>query len=137
VGTGFKAEASVLFGNDAAKATEVASSRITASAPPHARAEKVDAKVTNPDGLSTTPLGYSYGAAPSPTTTSPTVAVKITSISPASGDVTGGTPVQIVGDGFHENAAVTFGDSPAVDFQRKSTTLTAVRTPAHAEGPWT
>lgn len=140
-GAGFKAGAKVLFGDALAQKVTVASpTRITASTPPHAKPEKVDVKVTNPDGVSVTlASGYTYGTAPAqqqaptkPGTTSTTV--KVTSIQPASGDIAGGDQVRIQGDGFLENPTVKLGESPATEVKRESATSITARTPAHAEG---
>lgn len=137
-GTGFKAGATVHFANAPALKVAVASpSKITAITPAHAAAEKVDVKVTNQDGSSDTLRGgYSYGAATvqGQTTANPAVTVKVTSISPKSGDIAGGTPVEITGEGFLENPTVTIGESPATEVQTKSTTLIVAKTPAHAAG---
>jgi len=136
-GTGFKAGATVHFANAPALEVAVASpSKITAITPAHA-AEKVDVKVTNPGGSSDTLRGgYAYGTATvqGQTTANPAPIVKVTSISPKSGDIAGGTPVEITGEGFLENPTVTIGESPAAEVQTKSTTLIIAKTPAHAAG---
>jgi IPT/TIG domain-containing protein len=129
-GAGFKAEAKVLFGDAPAQKVTVASpTKITASTPPHAKQEKVDVKVTNPDGASVTLTGgYTYGTA------SDQPQVKVTSIQPASGDIAGGDQVRIQGDGFLESPTVKLGDSPATEVKRESATSITAKTPAHAEG---
>jgi hypothetical protein len=99
--------------------------------------EKVEVKVTNPDGSSATvPGGYTYGPATGQrqATTKPTTTVTVTSVVPKSGDIAGGTQVQINGNGFLDNPTVKFGDSPATEVQRKSTNAIAAKTPPHAEG---
>jgi hypothetical protein len=136
-GTEFKTGATVSFGADAAqKPTVVSPSKITASTPPHAKPEKVDVKVTNPDGSNTIlPGGYTYGPAipQTQTTTNPATTVKVTSVSPKSGDIAGGAQVQIKGDGFLDKPTVKFGDSLA-EAQWKGATSIDAKTPAHAEG---
>ncbi|HEY2291271.1 MAG TPA: IPT/TIG domain-containing protein [Thermoanaerobaculia bacterium] len=136
-GAGFKTGAKVFFGDAPAQnVTVVSPAKITASTPPHATQEKVDVKVTNPDGASVSlPGGYTYGTPPTqPPTTPKPHTVKVTSINPASGDIAGGDQVQIQGDGFLENPAVKLGESPATGVKWNSTTSITAKTPAHAEG---
>ena len=69
---------------------------------------------------------FDTSASPSPT---------ISSVTPISGPVTGGTPVTLGGSGFANGATVIIGGAPATSVTVMSnTTITAV-TPAHSAGP--
>jgi prepilin-type processing-associated H-X9-DG protein len=58
---------------------------------------------------------------------------KVTSISPATGPITGGTPVTITGVGFTSATGVLFGSTPATMYTINSdTSITAVSPPAVA-----
>ncbi len=59
---------------------------------------------------------------------------QISSIDPATGPMKGGTPVVIGGTGFHEGAAVSFGDVPADSIVVASVTEIHAVTPAHPSG---
>jgi len=61
--------------------------------------------------------------------------VKVTSVTPKSGDVAGGTTVQVTGEGFLPGFTLTFGGYPASKAQRQSETLIKAETPPHAVGP--
>lgn len=66
--------------------------------------------------------------------TAPTVGATVSSISPATGDGNGGTPVTITGTNFATGAVVTFGFATASKVAVvNSTTITAV-TPPHVAG---
>jgi hypothetical protein len=66
--------------------------------------------------------------------TAPTAGATISSVSPATGDGKGGTPVTITGTNFAAGAVVTFGFATASKVVVvNSTTITAV-TPAHVAG---
>jgi hypothetical protein len=80
------------------------SNTITAVTPPHALGA-TDVVVKNMDGqTSTLTGGFSYIAAPPPS---------ISSVSPNSGSVAGGTSITISGSGFVFGAKVLVGSSPA------------------------
>jgi hypothetical protein len=118
-GTGFLANATVKFGGTSATNVSVASATsITATAPAHA-AGKVDVVVTNTDTKSAT-LAQAFTYA---------VPVAISSIVPATGPTTGGTPVTITGTGFQTGATVKIGALSATDVTVVSATSITARTP--------
>lgn len=59
----------------------------------------------------------------------------VTSVSPASGTVSGGTTVVITGQYFTNATSVTFGSTEAASFTVDSDTQITAVTPAHAAGP--
>ncbi len=111
------------FGGTTATFSPLNSTTISAIAPAHV-AGSVDVIVTTPTGVSsnTAADNYLYGDAPS-----------ITAVSPASGDIAGGTVVTITGTGFTGTTSVTFGGVAATITNTTATTLT-VTSPAHAAG---
>ncbi len=123
-GTNFVSGATVTFGGTAAtNVVVVSSTTITATTPAHA-AGAVNVVVTNSNGQSgTLTNGYTYTAAPAPT-----------SISPTSGTTSGGTPVTISGTNFVSGATVTFGGTAATNVVVVSSTTITATTPAHAAG---
>ncbi|MGE3076519.1 MAG: IPT/TIG domain-containing protein [Dehalococcoidia bacterium] len=123
-GTNFTGATSVTFGGTAATSyTVVNSTTISAVTPAHT-AGTVDVIVTTPTGLSanTSADNFVYGSAPA-----------ITSISPASGPLAGGTTVIITGTGFTGATGVTFGGVAAAITNTTSTSIT-VTSPAHTAG---
>ena len=58
----------------------------------------------------------------------------VTSVSPASGTVNGGTQISITGTGFLSGASVTFGGAAATGVTVVSSTSITATTPAHAAG---
>ena len=84
-GTNLGGASSVTFGGTAATITANTSSQITVTTPAGA-AGAVNVVVTTVGGSATLPSGYTYGAAPT-----------ITSLSPTSGPTAGGTKVTIDG----------------------------------------
>ncbi len=124
-GSGFLTGAMVTFAGTAATSVLfLSASTLTAITPAHA-AGQVNVVVTNPDAQVGTGFGiYDYASAPT-----------VTSVSPIGGLPSGGTAVTIIGTGFSNSAAITFGGVVGTSIVRvSSTTLTAV-TPAHAAGP--
>ena len=126
-GTGFLAGATLSVGGTAATGvTLVSSTSITAVTPAHA-AGAVNVMVTNADAQSgTLNSGYTYSTANS----APTV----TSISPNSGTINGGTAVTIRGTGFLAGATVKLGGTSATGVSVVNSTTIAATTPAHAAG---
>lgn len=98
-GKGFQAGAAVAFGSSRSTAATVASStQINAMSPPGGSGT-VPITVTNTDAQSASlPSGFTYTSGP-----------VVSSISPNSGPVTGGTTVKILGSGFQSGASVKFG----------------------------
>ena len=126
-GTGFVSGASVSIGGTAASNVVVVSgTSITAKTPAHA-AGAVNVVVTNSDGQSGTLTGgYVY------TSTNP--APTVSSISPTSGPIAGGTAVSITGTGFVSGASVSIGGTAASNVVVVSGTSITAKTPAHAAG---
>ena len=93
--------------------------------PPHSSG-LVDVAVTNPSGGSSTlSSGYTYVDGPP----------SVTSVSPNSGPVDGGTGVTIRGSNFVDGATVTFGGIPATDvYVWDDNTGIFCDTPAHSAG---
>ena len=58
----------------------------------------------------------------------------ITTVTPGSGPVTGGTTVVLTGTNLATTSAVSFGGSPATSFRVDSDTQITAFTPSHAEG---
>ncbi|MCZ2108968.1 MAG: IPT/TIG domain-containing protein [Dehalococcoidia bacterium] len=102
--------------------TPVNATTVTVVSPAHV-AGVVGVTVTTPGGTSGT-FNYTYTAA----------APVVSSVTPASGSVLGGTLITITGSGFTGASAVTIGGTAATNVSVTSdTTITAV-TPAHAAG---
>ena len=128
-GTNLGAAASVTFGNMLATITSNSATQIVAVTPAHA-AGPVRVQVTTSAGTTTdTPADdFTYLAPGVPT---------ITSLSPSTGSIDGGTSVTITGTNFaglSGSSAVTFGGVDAKSYVRVSaTTITAVA-PVHTAG---
>lgn len=129
-GTGFLTGATVsLGGSPATGVTLVSSTSITATTPAHA-AGAVNVMVANTDAKSGSLAGgYTYTAAPAGNPT-PTV----TSISPNSGTINGGTPVTVRGTGFLAGATVKLAGISATAVTVVNSTTISATTPAHAAG---
>jgi len=112
-----------LGGTDASDVTVVSSTSITATTRA-ATAGAVSVLVTNPNGQSASlNNGYTYTANPT-----------LTSVSPSSGSVSGGTPVTITGTNFASGATVSFGGTAASKVTFVSSTSITATTPAQAAG---
>ncbi|SDI91049.1 IPT/TIG domain-containing protein [Frankineae bacterium MT45] len=121
-GTGFTGATGVSFGGVAGSSvTVVSATSITVTAPAHT-AGVVDLQVTGPYGTSTTTTTDKY--------TYVKVAV-VTSLSPSSGPITGGTTVTITGTGFLGTSKILFGSVTASFVVLSDTQINAV-TPAEA-----
>jgi len=124
-GTGFTGATGVSFGGTAAKSFTVSSSTsITATSPP-ASAGTVDVTVANAGGTSTTSASdqFTFVGAPS-----------VSSLSPKSGPVYGGTQVTITGANLSGATAVSFGGTPAGFDVDSDTSITAFAPAAEAAG---
>jgi hypothetical protein len=124
-GSGFwKFGTSVTFGGVAAtNVTFVDSATITCTTPVHA-AGTVTVVESDSKGTSTTlSNGFTYTAVP-----------VVTTISPASGPLAGGTSVTITGTGFAGATAVTFDGIAATGFTVNSATQITATTPADTAG---
>jgi hypothetical protein len=127
-GTGFQAGATVsLGGTPATGVTVVSGTSITATTAAHG-AGAVDVVVTNSDTQAgTLTQGFTYTTLSNPPPT-------VTSISPNSGTMNGGTAVAITGTGFQAGTTVSLGGTPATGVTVASSTSITATTPAHAAG---
>jgi hypothetical protein len=125
-GTGFQTTGTttVSFGGTAATSVVVVSATsITATTPVHA-AGAVSVVVTNPDGqVNPANTAYTYLAPPT-----------VTSVTPNTGSLAGGTPVTIAGTNFASPATVTIGGVAATSVVVVSATSITAATPAGAAG---
>lgn len=123
-GGNFQGGATVSFGGVNAGSVTVSNpSQIQTVSPPHA-AGTAEIRVTNPDGQSAI-LSNSF------TYNSPS---SITSVSPNSGPVAGGTTVTITGSSFQSGATVNFGGTAAASVTVVSATQVQAVTRAHSGG---
>jgi len=113
----------VTFGGTSTAFVVTGDTSITATAPAHA-AGTVDVLVTTAQGTSanTAADDYTYGDLP-----------VVTSLSPTTGPIAGGTVVTITGTGFTGATSVTFGGTAAAITAVTATTIT-VTAPAHTAG---
>lgn len=131
-GTNFLSGAVVHFGQAAAASSYINSTTLQATAPPSATEGVVTVSVTNPGNSNAAKLlqSFTYHYPPS-----------LTSITPSTSPVTGGSKVTLAGQNFRcapqcpSGIVVTFGGvaAPSVVFNNNAS-LTVV-TPAHAAGP--
>ena len=122
-GTNLTGATSVTFGGTPATGVTVNSATsITATTPAHA-AGAVDVAVATAGGTATLTGSYTYVAAPT-----------LTSISPSAGPVAGGTSVTITGTNFTGTTSVTFGGTAATSFTVNSATSITATTPAQTVG---
>jgi IPT/TIG domain len=123
-GKGFQAGAAVAFGGTKSTAVTVGSStQVNAMSPPGSSGT-VTITVTNPDSQSASlPSAFTYSSGPS-----------LTSISPNTGPVTGGTTVTILGSGFQSGAKVTFGGIAASSVTLVSSTQIQAVSPVSPAG---
>jgi hypothetical protein len=122
-GSGFVTGATVTFGagNHGTTVHVSATTSLTVKTPAHA-AGTVSVTVTTPGGTSGS-KPYTYDPVPT-----------ITSLSRASGPVSGGTQVTITGTGFLTVKSVTFGATPAKSFTVRSAAQLVATSPVHAAG---
>ena len=126
-GTGFTGATVVKFGTIAGTNLTVNSAtQITVTSPAGA-AGMVDVTVTTPNGTSAvTPADpFTYTTIPGPA---------VTTLTPASGPVIGGTVVTITGTGFTGATAVKFGTIAGTSLTVNSATQITVTSPAGAAG---
>lgn len=123
-GTGFMTGATVKFGAIQSTAVTVASStQINAMSPPE-NPGAVILTVTNPNSQTATlASAFTYTSAPT-----------ISSLSPNSGPVTGGTTVTILGSGFASGAAVSFGGLSSTSVTCMSSSQIRVVVPSSSAG---
>lgn len=101
---------------------ESSTSVLVEKAPAHAAGAVTVVVKRKPDDAGAT-LSYTY-AAP----------LSVTTVSPNSGTVNGGTTVNIIGTGFTKDAKVSFGGVQSVGVSVDSTTSITARLPCHAAG---
>ncbi|HUK90714.1 MAG TPA: IPT/TIG domain-containing protein, partial [Blastocatellia bacterium] len=125
-GTGFQNGLGVTIGGSAAANVSVTnSSTITATTPPGA-AGVANVTVTNPDGQTATlASAYTYVQAPPPS---------VSSVSPNTGNPSGGNSVSVLGANFQTGAAVTFGGVAATNIIVQNSGAISVVTPANPAG---
>ena len=123
-GKGFQSGAAVAFGSTQSTAVTVASStQLSAMAPPGSSGT-VAITVTDPDAQTATlPSAFTYSSGPS-----------VSSVSPSSGPVTGGTTVTILGTGFQSGASVTFGGTASTSVTLVSSTEIQAVSPVSLAG---
>jgi hypothetical protein len=124
-GTNFASGATVTIGGTAAtNVVVVSATQITAKTPAHV-VGAVNVVVTNPDSQSgTLSNGFTY------VSTAPTV----TSVTPNSGPVSGGTAVTIAGTNFVSGANLSFGGTAAANVVVVNGTQITATAPAHVAG---
>jgi hypothetical protein len=126
-GTGFTGVNVVKFGTQDALAFTVDSgTQITATTPAGTAFTTVDVSVTDPEGSSTLPAAYFYTVNPAPS---------ISTVTPDSGGMAGGTIVEISGANVLGVTSVTFDGVPGTDLEISSATTLSVVTPAGSTGP--
>jgi hypothetical protein len=125
-GTGFVSGATVRVNNVAATGVTFLSSTQLRAVTPAGTAGARAVQVTNPDGqLGSLASAFTYTSTPSPT---------LTTISPASGPVAGGTAVTLTGTSFAAGTTVTIGGTAATSVVVASATSITAVTPAGTAG---
>jgi large repetitive protein len=126
-GTGFTDTALVSFGGTAGTSViYVSDSQITARSPARLTGGTVDVTVTTSGGTSPVVAGDRF--------TYTGIAPNITSLTPNSGPVAGGTAVTITGTGFTSASTVSFGGTAGTSVTFVSDTSLTVTSPARAAG---
>ncbi|NMO52413.1 phospholipase [Actinoplanes sp. TBRC 11911] len=121
-GTGFTADSAVSFGaTTAASVTFISGTSLTAVSP--GGTGTVDVRVTTPGGTSADGVTDQFTYVDAPT---------VTSVDPAFGSTTGPTSVKIIGTGFRNVTAVTFGSTQAHFIVNNDTKITAPVPPGPA-----
>ncbi len=123
-GTGFQTGNTVSFGSVQSTAVTVSSNTQIQAMSPAENAGTVAITVTNSSAQSSSlPSAFTYTSGPA-----------VTSISPNSGPVTGGSTVTILGSGFQSGATVTFGGIAATSVTIVSSTQIQAVTPVSPAG---
>ena len=125
VGQNFQPQAQVWFGDEPAQSVVVENSLIIkVITPPSAAPGAVDITIVNDDGQEgVLAEAFTYLLGP-----------ELDSLAPASGPVTGGTPVSIWGANFTDGIVVTFGNVEALDVNVVDDGLLLCTSPAAEEG---
>src|ERR1039458_10202848 len=123
-GANFAVGATVTFGSASATNVVVVSGTQITATTPAGSAGAVMVTVSNPGGQSGALAGaFTYIAPPT-----------VTSVSPNTGPVAGGTAVTLTGTNFAAGATVTFGGTAATNVVVVNGTTITATTPAHAAG---
>jgi CSLREA domain-containing protein len=124
-GTNFTGATAVKFGATAATSFTVNSATSITATSPSGSAGMINITVTTPIGTSpaVTADQFTYLAAPT-----------VTSVSPISGPLAGGTSVSITGTNFTGATAVKFGTTAATSFTVNSATSLSATSPAGSAG---
>jgi hypothetical protein len=123
-GTGFLPGATVTIGVAAAAVEVISETELEVVTAAHAPSSE-EVIVTTADGKSTGGPSYTYVSPPPPT---------VSSVSPTSGPIAGGTPVLVTGSNFVPSSKVEIGGVASTVEVVSETELKAV-TPAHVAGP--
>ncbi len=126
-GSGFITGATVLFGGVPALATNVLSANLITATAPAGPLGAASIVITNPNGGSVVYNGFSFG-----TTTN--ASMTVSSVSPTSVPIGGGTTVALYGTGFLSGATVTFGGVLATNPIVYSTTYMSAVAPGGLTG---
>lgn len=129
-GTNFTPSTTVTFGDNAAAVQSVAAggTSMVVRVPAGASAAAVSVRATNAAGAATLPRGYTYAAAPT-----------ISSVSPSTVLINGGGLITVTGSGFGASGTpvVTVGGRPATCVVRSSDTQLTAVAPDGFAGPAT
>jgi IPT/TIG domain-containing protein/carbohydrate binding protein with CBM4/9 domain len=122
-GANFAAGDQVTFGGVAAVNVSVVNSTTITAQTPMSAPGAVNVVVTNPSGIPSTPaVTYTFNPGPA-----------VTTVTPATGPLAGGTSLVISGANFLPGAKVTLGGTAALNVVSNGASITAV-TPAHTAG---
>ncbi|MGU3495071.1 IPT/TIG domain-containing protein [Xanthobacteraceae bacterium A53D] len=124
-GTGLANTTAVTFGGTPAASFTVNSDTSVTAVTPARAPGRVAVAVTTPGGTATRDLAFMYF---------PPFPPSVTSISPATGGIAGGTSVTLTGSSFTGATAVEFGGRPATSITVHSATSITAVTPAHVAG---
>jgi hypothetical protein len=123
-GTGFDAGATVTLCGTIVTPSSVSATTIVFATPSCGTAGPAAIQVKNPDGgTATAAAAYTFSAPPA-----------ITSVSPNSGTVNGGTVITISGTGFQSGSTVLLDATAGTDVVVVDATTIVATTPAHAAG---
>ena len=122
-GTNFATGATVTFGGTAATSVAVTNSTTITATTPAGSAGAATVTVTVSGQSGSLAGAFTYIAPPT-----------VTSVSPSTGAVAGGTAVTITGTNFAAGATVTFGGTAATNVVVSNSTTITATTPAHAAG---
>ncbi len=119
-GSSLASVTAVSFGNSPAASFQILSSSAIWATSPALYPGVVDVTVTSPYGTSATSTADHFTAIPAPV---------VSSVSPASGPITGGTAVTLHGSGFTGASQVSFGAAAATSYTVASDTEIDVTSP--------